>query len=295
MHKLFVCIFFLIFNFGNAQELNSTVTFNTDQVGATNQQIFLTLKKSLQEFLNNTKWSTKEFKNNEKIECSFFFNFTSYNINQFTATLQVQVSRPVYNSTYKSPILNINDKDVNFTYTEFQNLFFDPNSFDSNLVSILAFYANIIIGVDGDTFSLEGGTKSLEQAQNIVSVAQQSQLKGWVQGDGNQNRFFLINDMLSPTYAPFRRTMFEYHLLAIDKMSEDSKKAKENILIAINTLTEVADARPNAYLTRVFFDAKADELLSIYSDGPKVDVTGLINNLNRMSPTNASKWGQIRY
>ena len=294
MRKLFVCLLVLFYGFSSAQELNCTVTFNTDQVGATNQQIFVTLNKSLQEFLNNTKWSSQEFKANEKIECSFFFNFTSYNVNQFTANLQVQVSRPVFNSTYKSPILNINDKDINFTYTEFQNLFFDPNSFDSNLVSLLAFYANMIIGVDADTFSLEGGTKSLEQAQNIVNVAQQSQLKGWNQGDGNQNRYFLVNDMLSPTYSPFRKTMFEYHLLAIDNMSEDQKKAKENIVIAIKTLTEVADARPNAYLTRVFFDAKADELLSIYSDGPKIDVTNLLNNLNRLSPTNASKWGEIR-
>lgn len=295
MHRIFICLLLFFSSLSHAQELNCTVSFNTDQVGVTNQQIFVTLKNSLQEFLNNTKWSTTEYKNNEKIECSFFFNFTSYNVNQFVGTLQVQVSRPVFNSTYKSPILNINDKDINFTYTEFQNLFFDPNSFDSNLVSILAFYANIIIGVDADTFSLEGGTKSLEQAQNIVSIAQQSQIKGWVQGEGNQNRFFLINDMLSPTYAPFRRAMFEYHLLALDKMSENSKQAKENILIAIKTLTEVADARPNAYLTRVFFDAKADELLSIYSDGPKIDVATLINNLNRLSPTNASIWGQIRY
>ena len=285
----------LSYSICSSQELNCSVTFNTDQVGATNQQVFMTLKNSLQEFINNTKWSSKEYKSNEKIECSFFFNFTTYNVNQFTGTLQVQVSRPVYNSTYKSPILNINDKDVSFTYTEFQNLFFDPNSYDSNLVSIVAFYANMIIGVDADTFSLEGGTKSLEQAQNIVGIAQQSQSKGWSQGDGNQNRYFLVNDMLSPTYAPFRRTMFEYHLLAIDTMSEDQKKAKENIVIALKTLSEVADARPNAYLTRVFFDAKADELLSIYSDGPKVDVTSLVNNLNRLSPTNASLWGQIKF
>lgn len=295
MRKIIFLLVLLASSLVQSQELNCTVTFNTDQVGVTNQQIFTTLKKSLQEFLNNTKWSSQTYKSNEKIECSFFFNFTSYNVNQFTGTLQVQASRPAFNSTYMSPILNINDKDISFTYTEFQNLFFDPNSFESNLVSILSFYANIIIGVDGDTFAQDGGAKALEQAQNIVTIAQQSQLKGWNQNDGLQNRFFLINDMLSSTFSPFRKTMFEYHFKAIDRMSDDKKMAKENVKSALNTLIEVANVRPNAFLTRVFFDAKADEILQIFSDGPKVDVTDLLNNLNRLSPTNTSKWSQISY
>lgn len=295
MRKITVLLILFTSGFIQAQELNCIVSFNTDQVAATNQQIFTTLKKSLQEFLNNTKWTSQTYKSNEKIECSFFFNFTSYSVNQFSGTLQVQASRPVFNSTYMSPILNINDKDVSFTYTEFQNLFFDPNSYESNLVSILAFYANMIIGVDGDTFAQDGGTKALEQAQNIVTVAQQSQLKGWNQSDGLQNRFFLVNDMLSSTFSPFRKAMFEYHFTAIDKMSDDQKMAKENVKIALKTLIEVANVRPNAFLTRVFFDAKSDEILGIFSDGPKVDVADLLNNLNRLSPTNTSKWSQISY
>lgn len=194
-----------------------------------------------------------------------------------------------------SPILNINDKDIDFKYLEFQNLTFDANSFDSNLLSIMAFYSNLIVGLDADTFSLEGGSKSLENAQNIATLAQQSQIKGWSQSDKTQNRYFLINDMLSPTFVAFRKTMYEYHLKALDKMADNPKEAKENIKIALKTLSEIADTRPNAYLTRVFFDAKADEILSIYADGPKVDVTEVINSLNRLSPTNSSKWGKIIY
>jgi hypothetical protein len=295
MRKIFVLLFLSFFGFAQAQELNCTVTFNTDQVAATNQQIFKTLKKTLTEFVNNTKWSGQTYKGAEKIECSFFFTITTYNVDQFTGTLQVQASRPVYNSTYMSPILNINDKDISFNYIEFQNLTFDQNSFDSNLLSIMAFYSNLIVGVDADTFALEGGSKSLESAQNIANIAQQSQIKGWSQTDKNQNRYYLINDMLSPAFVSFRKAMYEYHLKALDKMTENPKEAKENINIALKTVSEVAKSRPNAYLTRVFFDAKADEILSIYTDGPKVDVTEVISSLNRLSPTNSSKWGKISY
>ena len=295
MRKIIVFLFLIFFGFAQAQELNCSVTFNTDQVVATNQQVFKTLKKSLTEFVNNTKWSDQTYKGNEKIECSFFFTITTYNVDQFTGTLQIQASRPVYNSTYMSPILNINDKDITFNYIEFQNLTFDQNSFDSNLLSIMAFYSNLIVGVDADTFALEGGSKSLESAQNIANIAQQSQIKGWSQSDKSQNRYFLINDMLSPAFVTFRKAMYEYHLKALDKMTENPKIAKENISIALKTLEEIAKSRPNAYLTRLFFDAKTDEILSIYTDGPKVDVTEVINSLNRLSPTNSSKWGKISY
>ncbi len=296
MRKIIFLIFLFGFGFANAQELNCSVTFNTDQVPATNQQVFKTLKKSLVEFVNNTKWTEQTYKNQEKIECSFFFTILTYNnIDSFTATLQVQASRPVFNSTYLSPILNINDKDIAFTYVEFQNLNFDQNSFDSNLLSIMAFYSNLIIGVDADTFTLEGGAKPLLNAQNIANVAQQSQVKGWSQSDKNQNRYFLITDILSPTFSPFRKAMYEYHIGALDKMSDNPKGAKESIKIALKTLIEISDIRPNAYITRVFFDAKADELLSIYTDGPKVEVTDIINSLNKLSPTNSSKWGKISY
>ena len=284
----------MFFGFAQAQELNCSVAFNTDQVAATNQQIFKTLQKALTEFINNTKWSQQTYSGVEKIECSFFFNITSYSADQFTGSLQVQANRPVFNSTYATPILNINDKEVNFTYTEFQNLTFNPNSFDSNLLSIVAFYANMIVAVDADTFSLEGGSKSLESAQNIVNMAQQTQEKAWTSA-GNQNRFYLVNDMLSPTFAPFRKAMYEYHFKALDKMSESQKEGKEGVKNALKTLVEVSNVRPNAYLTRVFFDAKADEIVSIFTDGPKVEITDVIDNLNRLSPTNSSKWGRISY
>lgn len=295
MRNYILVLSLFFFGFLKAQELKCTVNFNTEQVAATNQQVFKTLQKSLTEFLNNTKWSDKTYRGIEKIECSFFFNILTFdNVNQFTGTLQVQASRPIYNSTYNSSILNINDKDISFVYNEFQSLNYDPNNFDNNLVSILAFYANLIVGVDADTFSSEGGTKSLETASNIVVQAQQSQDKGWL-STGNQNRFYLVNDMLSPAYSAFRKAMFEYHFEALDRMSDDQRKGKEGVKKALKTLEEIANVRPNAYLTRIFFDAKTDEIVSIFTDGPKVDVTDLLITLNKLSPTNTSKWSQISY
>lgn len=295
MRKYIVVLLLLISGSTFAQELNVTVEFNTSQVGATNQQVFKTLKKALTEFVNNTKWTDKALKQNEKINCSFFFNITAFdNINKFEGSLQVQASRPVYNSTYSTSILNINDKDVKFEYTEFQNLNFNLNSYDSNLLSVVAFYANMIIGIDADSFQFEGGNKAFENASTIVSLAQITQEKAWT-SNGTQNRYYLVNDILAPTYLPFRKAIYEYHLGALDIMANNPKEGKENIKKALKTLTEVAAVRPNAYLTRVFFDAKADEILSIFTDGPKIEVTQVIENLNRLSPTNSSKWSQITY
>ena len=295
MRNFLVVFCCLLFGALKAQELNCTVEINTAQVATTNQQVFKTLKKSLSEFINNTKWTDKVFKNNEKINCTFFFNISSFdNVNHFSGSLQVTATRPVFNTTYTTPILNINDKDLNFVYNEFQNMVYTPNSFDSNLISVVAFYANMIIGVDADTFALEGGTKAFENASNIVAQAQVTQEKAWT-SNGNNNRYYLVNDILSNTYAPFRKALYEYHLGALDKMSENPKQGKEKVLKALLTLKEVATVRPNAYLTRVFFDTKTDEILSVFKEGPKIDVNQLMDTLNRLSPINSSKWSQISY
>ncbi len=278
-----------------AQELNCTVKVGYDMVTDANTQIFKTLEKSLGDFVNNTRWTTRNFGRNEKIECSMFINVLSYSNNQFTANLQVQASRPIYGSTYSSPILNINDKDFAFNYTEYENLYFNPNSFTSNLMSVVAFYANIIIGMDADSFQKGGGTPYYEVAQAIVTQGQQSGYAGWSQQEGGlQNRYFLVNNILSNTYEPFRDALYEYHLAGLDHMSEDIKGSKENIIKAVKTLSKLHSVRPNAYLTRVFFDAKSDEIVSIFSGGPAVTLTELSDTLNRISPLNSSKWSNIK-
>jgi hypothetical protein len=278
------------------QELNCTVKVNFDRITDANPQVFKTLERSLNDFVNNTRWTARDFDRSERIESSMIINISAYENSSFTATIQVQSSRPIYNSTYPSPILNFNDKDFSFRYTEGENLYYNPNSFDSNLVSTVAFYANMIIGLDADSFEKGSGTKYYQVAQNIAGLgASNGSYKGWGQQEGtNQNRYFMVNDILSNTFTPFRDALYEYHMGALDTMSEDQKAGKEKTIAALKTLAKVQSVRPNAFLTRVFFDAKSDEIVNIFSAGPTVNVTGLIDMLNKLSPLNGAKWSRIK-
>lgn len=295
MRNVYSFLLVLFFGIAQAQQLNCTVNVNADKAASTNRQIFNTLEKSLTEFVNKTDWTGVTYKQEEKINCSMFITVTAYASDQFTATIQVQSSRPTFNSTYSSPVLNFNDKDFSFRYVEFQNLTFNPSNFDSNLISVIAFYSYVILGMDGDTFSKLGGSKNLETAQDIANVAISGGYKGWSQSDGTQNRYFLINDILSNTFSPFRDALYEYHFEGLDLMHKDLNVAKLKINDAINTLGKINNTRPNAFLTRVFFDAKSDEIVSIFSAGPSMDIRDLIGSLNTISPLNSSKWAGIKY
>ncbi len=295
MSKIHFLVYILMsFGFANAQQLNCTVTVNSDKIPNANVQTFKTLEKSISDFINKTDWTGTEYKQNERINCSMFITLSTYDSNNYSATIQVQSSRPVYNSSYSSPIFNYNDNDFNFSYTEFERLNFNPSSYETNLISVLSFYSYIIIGLDQDTFAQKGGENWLEMAQEITNIAQQGGNKGWSQADGNQNRFFLISDLLSNTYTPFRQAMYEYHFDGLDLMPSDPKLSKQKIIEALGTLSELYSVRPNAFLTRVFFDAKSDEIVSVFSGGPTVTVTDLVDNLNKISPLNSAKWAEIR-
>jgi hypothetical protein len=223
-----------------------------------------------------------------------FINIMEYNTNQFKATIQVSSTRPIYNSGYSSPVFNHNDKDFNFEYTEFQLLNYNPNSFDSNLVSVIAFYSLMIIAIDADTFKPDGGTPYYEAAQEVANVAQSSGYTGWMQGDTNQNRYWLINNVLSNTFSQFREALYTYHYEGLDRMHEDQKGAKEKIVEAVTKLSYMELSRPNSFLTRVFFDAKSDEIVSIFTGGPTVDTSSLVNVLYTISPMNSGKWSEIK-
>lgn len=294
MTRIVVFFFLLTFGFTYSQELNCTVTVNTQKLANANQQIFKTLETSLGEFVNKTNWTNQPVKQNEKINCSMYITVASNNSNQFTATIQVQSSRLVYNSTYSTPIFNYNDKDFNFNYTEFENLIFNPAEFESNLISVVSFYSYIILGMDADSFVPMSGDSYFDTAQNIANVAQQSGNKGWSQSDGNQNRYFLIRDLVSPTYSEVRQSSQIYNS-GLDLMSSDLKAAKEKVKLALLNLGKLNTAKPNAFLTRVFYDAKSDEIASIFSGGPSIAITDLIDVLNRSSPLNSSLWATIKY
>lgn len=289
------CALFSHLGLMQAQELKCSVSINADRVVSGNLQIVKTLERSLYEFVNKTKWTSKEEVNNtEKISCSMFINISEMNNDQFRASIQVQSSRPIYGSSYDSSSFNFNDNDFTFSYIEFDNLFFDPNGTNTNLVAVIAFYVHVILGIDADTYAIEGGTKYFQVAQTITDLAQQTGFKGWKQADGNQTRFFLINDMLSTINIPFRQTMYQYHRLGLDMMSESVDTGKENAVKAIKNLDKIYNARPNAFLLRVFFDTKSDEITQLLKDGPKVNLDEMKELLNRLSPINISKWQNLR-
>jgi hypothetical protein len=294
MRKIIIFLLFLVSSVVQSQQLNCTVTVNAQKMANPNQQVFKTLQSTLTDFINKTDWTGQVMTQNEKINCSIYITLLSGSTDQFSGTIQVQSSRPVYDSSFSTPIFNFNDKDFNFRYTEFENLIYNPTSFDSNLVSVISFYCNIILGLDADSFVAQSGTPQLDVAQNIANVAQQGGYKGWTQSDGNQNRYFLINDLLSPTFSEVRNVSFHYNT-ALDGMSKDLKTAKEKIKTALLGLNDVHSIRPNSFLTRVFFDAKSDEIVSLFSGGPSVSITELVDSLNRVSPMNSSKWSSIKY
>ncbi len=294
MKKIVSFLFLFFIGFAQAQQLNCTVQVNAEKLASTNNQVFKTLQNAISEFVNKTDFTGETLKQNEKVSCSMIINLNSYDSNQFVATIQVQSSRPVFNSTYTTPVFNYNDKDFSFSYIEFESLNFDPASFNSNLVSVLSYYSYMILGFDGDTYSLKGGTNWFNVAQQILTVAQQGGYKGWSQSDSTQNRFFLINDVLSGTFDSFREANYKYHREGLDVMSDDLKLAKNKIIESINTLSNIYKVRPNAFLTRVFFDAKGDEIVSVLSGGPSIPIADTVDTLNKLSPINSSKWASIK-
>jgi len=295
MRRHFFIFFLFISVLSVGQELNCTVTVVAQQTGNDNNQVFRTLERQLTEFINNTQWTDKKFKTQERIECSMVINVQNYNNDAFSATLQVQSSRPVYGSTYSTPVYTFNDKDFQFRYLEFQNLVFNSNQFESNLISTLAFHIYMILGMDADTFAPNGGNNYFRQAQTIVNYSAGNGGKGWKLEDGLQSRFALIDNLLSPTFKEFRSSMYSYHRDGLDLMYKDLKKGKEAVSASVSDLQKMHGRRPNSFLMRVFFDSKANEVASIFSGGPSVSISQLVNALNKISPVNASKWQKIKF
>ena len=276
------------------QELNAQFVVNADLVNQTNQQIFETLERSLNEFINSQPWSNQDFLPQEKITCSFVLNLSSYNASKFEGTLQIQSQRTIFDSNYDSPLLNFLDKDVSFNYQEYQPLFFSPASFESNLVSLISFYVYIILGINADSHKFKGGDSYFEQAQRIVNLSQQSGALGWKQNDSNRNRFWLSDTVRSNTFREYREALYTYHRKGLDLMTEKPFEAKKNIISALLPLENLYDRRPNAMLLQMFFDAKTDEIVNLFSDGPEVDFDRASKILKKIAPFYQPQWKQIK-
>lgn len=295
MRKLIFFIGLLIFTLNSrAQEVNCLVNINYEQIGGSNRQVFQTLKTALTEFINQTKWTNRIVKPEERIDCALNIILTSREDNTFTGTLQIQSSRPVFGSTYATPLLNIKDNDFTFRYNEFDPLIYNRNSFDSNLISTIVFYVYTIIGVDADSFSKYGGEFELKEAQNAMLQAQQSGIAAWQNVVGQQNRFLLIDNILSQNLTTFRDVLYEYHIKGLDNFATNKDFAKQTIEDSVLKIENLFNKTVGNYLIRVFFDAKADEIVNIYADGPKTrNAARLITSLKKISPNNSSKWRKL--
>lgn len=294
--KTYTAFLLLFFSFirVSAQELSAQVIVNSDLVNQTNQQIFRTLERALNEFINTQAWTNQSFLDHEKIRCSFVLNLTSYTNDRFEATLQVQSQRPVFDSNYDSPVLNFLDKDIVFTYQEFQPLFFSRTGFESNLVSLISFYAYVILGLDADSFAQNGGDPYFDAAFQIVNLAQTSSQRGWKPSDGTRNRFWLIDSMRSNSFREFRQVIYAYHRVGLDQMTLQPEEGKKAVMDAIQKLEPLYQRRPNAFLLQIFFDAKVEEIVNLFQDGPKVDFDKTDAVLKKIAPFFTARWKQIK-
>lgn len=295
MRNYIYIIAFLFTSLSFSQELNCEVVVNAQQTGNENLQLFKNLERQLKEFVNNKAWTNKTYKPQERILCNLVINVEDYNSDLFKASIQVQASRPVYGSSYSTPTYNLNDKDFAFRYLEFQNLVYNPDQFESNLISVIAFHVYIILGLDADTFKLNGGDEYFKQAQTIVNYSQQTNSPGWRPEDGLQTRFQLVENILSPTYKEFRSVMYNYHMKGLDIMNDKAQEGKQNIADAIQQFAVMNNRRPNSFLLRTFFDTKADEIEDIFTGGPNVNIAKVISTLNRVAPLHSSKWRNISF
>ncbi|WP_334055553.1 type IX secretion system protein PorD [Polaribacter sp. P097] len=290
---LLLTLFFVAFN-SNSQELNCLVKINYEQIAGSNRQVFVTLENALSEFINKTKWTERVVQAEERVDCTMNIIITSRNDNTFNATIQVQSSRPIYGSSYLTPILNIKDNDFTFRYNEFDPLNYNRNAFDSNLISTIVFYVYTILGVDADTFSKFGGDYELKEAQNVMLQAQQSGIASWQNVVGKQNRYLLIDNLLAPKLKKYREVMYDYHIKGMDNFVSNKEFAKQTIETSVLSMEQLFNKTVGNYLIRIFFDAKANEIVNIYSDGPRTkNSSNVSTTLKRISPNNNAKWRNI--
>lgn len=295
MYK-YLCLWFLLLAFTavNSQELNCNVTVNSAQIQVSNSKMFKTLENSLTEFMNQTQWTSVKFQDHEKIKCGITILLTEQkSANTFSGTLQIQASRPVFNSTYYSPLLNSKDDKFTFQYTEFQPLIYNKNGYESNLISVMSYYAYLILGMYVDTFTLEGGTPYLNKALTIANQAQQSGSVGWENSKGDINRFTLVDNMLSTNNDPYRKLIYEYHFDIMDSFEGDPQSSTYKLFQLLLTLNNIYDANPNSFMIRTMMNTKSDEIVNIFKQNSSVDTSTLVSMLKRVSTANYKKWRLI--
>ncbi len=278
-----------------AQELNCRVQVMSPQVQNTNKQVFQTLQQAIYEFMNNTRWTDQVYQMEERIECSIQINITDQiAADEFSGTISVQSARPVYGSSYNTTVLNWQDNNLWFRYLEFAPLDFNENTHLSNLTSVLAYYAYMIIALDMETFSEKGGEPYLLKAQKIVGNAQgDREASGWQPFESNRNRYWLTELFFDQNFEPYRKALYLYHRRGLDQMVEDDAEARRNITLSLEEMHKVHRNRPNSFLMSVFFDAKAQEIQNIYSTDLVEDKARVVQLLSDLAPGQSQLWDKL--
>lgn len=295
---LYSLVFLSWFNYAYVQELNCQVSVTSDpalDVTTVEKEVFSQLEQTIFELVNTTAWTNDEFEVEERINCNMVISVIKVNSpGNYEATLQVQSSRPVFNTSYNTTLFNFLDDNVRFSFERNAILVYAPNQFRNNLTSIIAFYAYMILGYDYDSFALNGGDEHFRNAQEIVMLAQSGGGAGWRSSErGRKNRYWLVDNALQEMFSPLRECFYEYHRQGLDIMYDNPEDARNKMYVAIEKLSKVNTARPGSVNVLNFLQAKVKELKGIFKDAPTKQKTDLVNILKRLDPSNSSKYQEI--
>jgi hypothetical protein len=276
------------------QEMNCMVSIATPALSETDREIMRTLQTDLREFINQRNWTDYQFQTRERIEASILITVNErIGSDEYRATIQVQSRRPVYQTSYSTPVFNHQDRDFQFRYIENQPLDYVDNTFTSNLTAVIAFYVYIIIGFDFDTFAPMGGTPYFEMAQNIVNTAQNAPERGWKSFESQRNRYWLLENLFNPTYRNIRQAMYVYHRQGFDKMVENMDLARGEIINSLEMIQRVQRERPGSFLLQVVMTSKGDELVNLFSQATPMDRNRAISILTELDPANSAKYRRM--
>ena len=293
--KIIFVLSILVFCFNaNAQELICNVQINSTQIQGSDKSVFDAMQKSIYEFVSAKKWTNNVYKNSVRIECTFLINITEQvSTNEFKATIQVQSRRPVFNTSYFTTTFNHIDKDLEFKFNEFDPLEYTESAFTSNLTAVLAFYSNLIIGLDYDSFSKKGGTRYFQKAQAIVSTAQGVQQSGWKAFESDKNRYWIAENFLHNDYSDLRTCFYQYHRSGFDMMAKNVEVGRAGVLKSLKLLEPVFNRKPGNIQLQMFFNAKSKEIVDLFSEALTKEKTEVTNLLNKIDATNLSKYQKI--
>lgn len=297
-YRITLLFFVLFFSYSEllSQEVLCNIRVIPDkEIQISDRQKLQTLQKSVREFVNNRKWTNEVFTEDERIEFNLSFNILSkVSTDRYEGTLQIQYSRPVFNSSYYSPILNYLDTEIEFDYIETQPLDYNENTHESNLSAILSYYTYIIIGLDYSTFSPNAGNLYLQKAKKIVENAQSAPEGGWKAFESNKNRYWLAEELLDAKYSTFHDVMYNYHRQGLDIMNEDNEKGRGYVTESIESMRKVKQLNPTAFILQLFFNSKADEIANIYSNAYQDEKSRIYKLLTELDPSNLNKYGKIK-